>query len=75
MVKTHPEGNAHAGGVMNTNRFDLNDTQHEPSDEQLAELMHAVSEEASRRAREARQMLMQRVREELAAAHRGRPTP
>jgi hypothetical protein len=68
MVKTNPESKARAGGAMKDNRFDLNDTEHEPSDEQLAELMRAVSEEASRRAREARHMLMQTLREELAAA-------
>ncbi|MBI4756757.1 MAG: hypothetical protein HY778_15340 [Betaproteobacteria bacterium] len=57
---------------MPTERFDLNDIQHEPTDAQLESLMAAVAAEARRRATQARQELMQRLREEIAAAHRAR---
>lgn len=60
---------------MDSKRFDLNDIQHEPSDEQLDDLMRAVAEEASRRAGQARQLMMARLREEVAAANRSRPAP
>jgi hypothetical protein len=60
---------------MDDNRFDLNDIEHEPSDEQLASLMRAVAEEASRRGHEAKQMMMKRLREELAATHPNRSSP
>jgi S-adenosylmethionine:diacylglycerol 3-amino-3-carboxypropyl transferase len=55
---------------MDTGRFDLNDIQHEPTDEQLESLMNSVSQEAQRRAAVARQNLMQRLREEIATASR-----
>lgn len=51
---------------MTTERFDLNDIEHEPSDEQLASLMDAVAEEAQRKAVVARTQLMTRLREEIA---------
>ena len=60
---------------MDDNRFDLNDIQHEPSDEQLDDLMRAVAAEASRRAGQARQLMMARLREAVAAANGARPAP
>jgi hypothetical protein len=55
---------------MQTERFDLNDIQHEPTDAQLEALMNAVAIEASRRAHAARETLMRRLREDIAAANR-----
>lgn len=52
---------------VNVERFDLNDIEHEPSDEQLASLMEAEAAEARRKARIARAELMARRRSELAA--------
>lgn len=54
--------------------FDLNDTQHEPSDEQLGALMEAVAEEARRRAQAAREQLMVRLQAEIAALHSNQPS-
>lgn len=54
---------------MSTDRFDLNDIVHEPTDEQLDSLMQLVAAEASQRAKEARQALMRRLREDIAAAN------
>lgn len=54
---------------MTTKRFDLNDIEHEPTDEQLDALMLSVVAEANRRAEQARQALMRRLREEIAAAN------
>jgi hypothetical protein len=54
--------------------FDLNDTQHEPSDEQLETLMEAVAEEARRRAQAAREQLMVRLQAEIAALHPNQPS-
>lgn len=51
---------------MTTERFDLNDIEHEPSDEQLASLMAAVAEEAQRKAKLAQSQMMVRLREEIA---------
>jgi hypothetical protein len=51
---------------MNEERFDLNDIEHEPSDEQLASLMEAVAAEAQRKAQVARAELMTRLRAEIA---------
>ncbi len=48
--------------------FDLNDIQHEPSDEQLDFLMESVAEKARQRALLARQALMVRLREDIARA-------
>ena len=58
---------------MEATGFDLNDIEHEPTDEQLETLMQAVAHEAKRRALEARQELMRRLRADIAAAN-GRPT-
>lgn len=55
---------------MPTERFDLNDIQHEPTDEQLESLMQSVAVEANRRAEQARRELMRRLREDIAAANR-----
>jgi hypothetical protein len=54
---------------MQSERFDLNDIQHEPTDAQLENLMNSVATEASRRAELARQELMRRLREEIVAAN------
>jgi hypothetical protein len=48
--------------------FDLNDIEHEPSDEQLAALMEAVAEEARRRGDLARRASMDRLQATLDAA-------
>ncbi len=53
---------------MTAERFDLNDIDHEPSDEQLESLMAAVAEEAQRKAALARTELMVRLRAEILAA-------
>ena len=50
-------------------RFDLNDTTHEPSDEQLDALMEAVVVEARRHADTAREQLLVRLRAEIMAVH------
>jgi hypothetical protein len=55
---------------MQSEVFDLNDIQHEPTDAQLENLMNLVALEANRRADLARQALMQRLREDIAAANR-----
>ena len=55
---------------MQTAQFDLNDIEHEPSDEQLEALMNAVAIEANRRAELARVALMQRLHEDLIIANR-----
>jgi len=55
---------------MQNDHFDLNDIQHEPSDAQLQALMNSVATEASRRAALAREALMLRLRNEIAAANR-----
>ena len=57
---------------MEATGFVLNDIEHEPTDEQLETLMQAVAHEAKRRALEARQELMRRLRADIAAAN-GRP--
>ena len=54
---------------MQNEHFDLNDIQHEPSDAQLESLMNSVALEANQRAELAREALMQRLREDIAAAH------
>ena len=54
---------------MQTERFDLNDIEHEPSDEQLESLMIAVATEARRRSESARQELMRRLRADIAQAN------
>ena len=55
---------------MQSERFDLNDTQHEPTDAQLQTLMNSVAIEANRRAELAKEALMQRLRDEIAAANK-----
>ena len=57
---------------MQSEHFDLNDIQHEPTDAQLEYLMNSVATEANRRAELARAALMQRLREEIIAANRSR---
>jgi hypothetical protein len=58
--------------TMQSEHFDLNDIQHEPTDQQLEALMMSVSVEARRRAEAARKELMARLRAEIAAANRSR---
>ena len=55
---------------MQNDHFDLNDIQHEPSDAQLQALMNSVAAEANRRSALAQEVLMQRLRNEIAAANR-----
>ena len=57
---------------MQNDHFDLNDIQHEPSDAQLQALMNSVAIEANRRAELAKEALMQRLRDDIAAANRPR---
>jgi len=57
---------------MQSEHFDLNDIQHEPTDAQLEALMNSVATEANRRAEVAKEALMQRLRNEIAAANRSR---
>ena len=58
--------------MMQSEHFDLNDIQHEPTDAQLEALMNSVATEANRRAEVAKEMLMQRLRDEIAAVNRSR---
>ena len=53
---------------MDPAHFDLNDIEHEPTDEQLAALMEAVAVEARRRNELAKQELMDHLRAGIAAA-------
>lgn len=55
--------------MMQSGHFDLNDIQNEPTDAQLETLMNAVAAEANRRAEQARQELMRKLREEIVAAN------
>ena len=55
---------------MQSKHFDLNDIHHEPTDAQLKSLMKSVAYEANRRARLAREALMKRLRDDIAAANR-----
>lgn len=55
---------------MQSKNFDLNDIQHEPTDAQLKALMNSVVIEAKRRAELAQAALMQRLRDDIAAANR-----
>ncbi|MBF0132293.1 MAG: hypothetical protein HQL75_06870 [Magnetococcales bacterium] len=57
---------------MQSMQFDLNDIEHEPSDEQLKALMDAVVIEANRRAERAHVVLMQRLRDDILNANRAR---
>jgi hypothetical protein len=58
--------------IMQSEHFDLNDIQHEPTDQQLEALMMLVAVEARRRAEAARKALMARLRAEIAVANRSR---
>lgn len=60
--------------MMQSEHFDLNDIQHEPTDAQLKSLMNLVVTEANRRAELAREALMQRLRDDIVAANRSRVT-
>ena len=57
---------------MQSEHFDLNDIQHEPTDEQLDALMASAATEARRRAESARRELMVRLRAEIEAVNRTR---
>lgn len=58
--------------IMQSEHFDLNDIQHEPTDEQLKRLMNAVAVEANWRAELARVVLMERLRDDIVAANHSR---
>jgi len=58
---------------MQSDHFDLNDIQHEPSDQQLDALMESVATEARRRAEVAREQLLLRLRADIAAVNRLNP--
>jgi len=53
--------------TMKLQPFNLNDIIHEPSDEQLDDLMEAVVREARKHAQTAREQLMVRLRAEIMA--------
>lgn len=53
--------------MITVEKFDLNDIENEPTDEQLASLMAAVTEEAQRKADIARREMMVRLRSEISA--------
>lgn len=53
---------------MQTEKFDLNDIHHEPSDVQLEVLMKSVADEAHRRAELVKMALMQRLRDDIASS-------
>jgi len=55
--------------LMQSKDFDLNDIQHEPTDTQLQALMNSVASEANHRAELAKEVLMQRLRDDIAAAN------
>ena len=55
---------------MPTEHFDLNDIEHEPTDEQLDALMKSVAAEANRRAEHSREEFMRRLREAIVIANR-----
>ena len=63
----HGHNDLSEGNMVTVEKFDLNDIEHEPTDEQLASLMAAVAEEAQRKAALARAELMVRLRAEIAA--------
>ena len=60
--------------MKQSDHFDLNDIQHEPTDAQLETLMKSVATEAKRRADLAREALMQRLRSDINDANRTRAT-
>ena len=53
--------------TMKLQPFNLNDIIHEPSDEQLDDLMEAVVREARKHAKAAREQLMVRLRADIMA--------
>lgn len=57
--------------LMQSKYFDLNDIQHEPTDLQLQTLMNSAASEANRRAKQAKEELMQRLRDDIIAANNG----
>ncbi len=59
---------AQSNSTMGTKHFDLNDIDHEPSDEQLTALMESVASEARRRGNMAQAELMARLVSGLEAA-------
>ena len=59
--------------MMGKRRFDLNDIEREPTDEDLSSLMTDMVEEARARSATARQAVMMRVRQEIAEARKRRP--
>jgi len=54
--------------TMDPAHFDLNDIEHEPTDEQLAALMECVAEEARRRGERVRSELLTSLKAGLATA-------
>lgn len=58
---------------MQSTSFDLNDIDHEPSDEQLDNLMQQVAEAARERAEQANLALKRRLREEIEAVNQQFP--
>ena len=58
---------------MQNEHFDLNDIQREPTDAQLESLMNLVATEVNRRAVLAKEVLMQRLRDDIAAVNRSTP--
>ncbi len=56
---------------MQSKDFDLNDIRNEPTDEQLQALMNSVAAEVNRRAKIAKEVLMQRLHDDIAAAAHG----
>jgi hypothetical protein len=56
---------------MNTTAFDLNDAEHEPSDQQLQELMESVAAEVRRRAAVSRTLFMENLRAEILRVNAG----
>jgi len=71
---TQSETKSSVGSSPDPLAFDLNDTEREPSDEQLAALMEAVAVEARRRAEGAREALTSRLRETIIEARRSEKT-
>ncbi len=55
---------------MPTQRFDLNDIEHEPSDAQLSSLMDSVAQAVNCQGEQTRQEWMKKLREEIAATNR-----
>lgn len=60
---------------MQTDHFDLNDIDGEPTDTQLQILMQTVLQEVQRRAEQARLALTQRLREDMDLANKQLSAP